>query len=375
MKELEEGIRKRLAVKKAGWGDDAMRGLRNPLSQMNGEYNPYGAALVGGGTGLATYLFSRLLGMKNGPSLIASILGGLGGTHYALGKQYAGKGPYSPLNFAYLNDLLNRIKKVPPVTEEQAANNAANMAAGKTDVNMNETKPTEPDPHEVEIPDDMPVANADKPRGTFSPDMETLSAHEGEPETPPYIAPPPPPTSEGIPEVYQQGRIQPDNDQANAALLAKVTDASVPALAGAKSFWNQDQEGYKQREAAKAEAAAHDKFWENADPEAKRNMELMRLQKANRETQQQINSVKQQQAAQQTLLKQQEEKRRIAEAANARALAEHNRQMQKANAERDRLQREQQRLRETNIDALDKARQQQSNLYNQRKNIPYGPGY
>lgn len=124
MNKYELAAKRHLAAKEAGWGDEALQGIQHPLSTLNGYYNPYGAALLGGGTGLATYLISRLLGMKGGPSLIASLLGGLGGAHYALGKQYAGKNPYNPFNIDYLRQIINKMRGPQTAPSDQQANGA-----------------------------------------------------------------------------------------------------------------------------------------------------------------------------------------------------------------------------------------------------------
>lgn len=110
MNELKQKLHEKLLAKKqAGLGEDASEGINAPLSRMSdGRYNMAGAALMGGGTGLATYLISRLFGLKNGPSIVAALLGGLGGVHYSMGKQYANGGVYSPLNFNWFNDAYKR---------------------------------------------------------------------------------------------------------------------------------------------------------------------------------------------------------------------------------------------------------------------------
>lgn len=134
MNELKQKIHAmRLARKQADLGEDIMNGIKAPLSRMhNSEYNPYGALLVGGGTGLLTYLISRLLGIKKKQSLLTSLLTGLGGAHYALGKQHAGGGKYNPLSFDYIKDIIERQRasqrtKVEPATSEQLPVNAGSV--------------------------------------------------------------------------------------------------------------------------------------------------------------------------------------------------------------------------------------------------------
>lgn len=136
MNELKQKLHEKLLAKKqAGLGEDASEGINAPLSRMSdGRYNMAGAALMGGGTGLATYLISRLLGLKNGPSIVAALLGGLGGIHYSMGKQYANGGVYSPMNFNWFNDAYKRWQEAQKgilPTPEQAAQTAHNMEVAK----------------------------------------------------------------------------------------------------------------------------------------------------------------------------------------------------------------------------------------------------
>lgn len=64
-------------------------GLSHPLTLNEGEApNWAGAIMLGLGTGLTTWVLSRLFGVKSGPSFAFSILGALAGGHFALGQQY-----------------------------------------------------------------------------------------------------------------------------------------------------------------------------------------------------------------------------------------------------------------------------------------------
>lgn len=78
--------------------------ITSPFTKGADGYNLTGALLFGAGTGLTTWLLSRMFGMKGGPSLAASILAGLGGAHVALTKQ--GGGDY--LNPNYWRDIMDR---------------------------------------------------------------------------------------------------------------------------------------------------------------------------------------------------------------------------------------------------------------------------
>lgn len=157
MNELKQKLHEKLLAKKqAGLGDGAPEGINAPLSRMgDGRYNMAGAALMGGGTGLATYLIGRLLGLKNGPSIVAALLGGLGGIHYSMGKQYANGGVYNPMNFNWFNDAYKRWQQAQKgilPTPEQAAQTAHNMEVER--VRRGRKAPTpihEEGPHGAEV--------------------------------------------------------------------------------------------------------------------------------------------------------------------------------------------------------------------------------
>lgn len=97
--------------------------ITSPFTKGADGYNLAGALLFGAGTGLTTWLLSRMFGMKGGPSLAASILAGLGGAHVALTKQ--GGGDY--LNPNYWKDIMDR-KRVDPNGDADAAMRAEQEA-------------------------------------------------------------------------------------------------------------------------------------------------------------------------------------------------------------------------------------------------------
>ena len=74
---------------KTSWSfGDFAKGLGSPLTKNeDGSYNVAGALLTGAGSGLVTWVLSRMLGIKSGPSLGISILAALAGTHGAFTKQ------------------------------------------------------------------------------------------------------------------------------------------------------------------------------------------------------------------------------------------------------------------------------------------------
>ena len=84
-------------------------------------YNPVGLALLTGGTGLITWVLSRMLGMKSGASLTASILGSLAMAHVATGKQRYGDA-FDPLKVDQWKEMFNKGKGkfIDPQAEEDA---------------------------------------------------------------------------------------------------------------------------------------------------------------------------------------------------------------------------------------------------------------
>lgn len=83
--------------------DTLKNGFTNsPFEKAGKDYNIAGALLFGAGTGLTSWALSRMLGLRGGASLGASILAGLAGTHVALSSQ-SGQGPFS---MKYWEDLM-----------------------------------------------------------------------------------------------------------------------------------------------------------------------------------------------------------------------------------------------------------------------------
>jgi len=84
-------------------------------------YNPVGLALLTGGTGLITWVLSRMLGMKSGASLTASILGSLAMAHIATGKQRYGDA-FDPMKVDQWKEMFNNAKGklIDPQAEEDA---------------------------------------------------------------------------------------------------------------------------------------------------------------------------------------------------------------------------------------------------------------
>ena len=81
-------------------------------------YNPVGLALLTGGTGLITWVLSRMLGMKSGASLTASILGSLAMAHIATGKQRYGDA-FDPMKVDQWKEMFNKMTEHKPTYEEQ----------------------------------------------------------------------------------------------------------------------------------------------------------------------------------------------------------------------------------------------------------------
>ena len=91
---------------KTSWNfGDFAKGFQTPFTKGENGYNLAGALLVGGGTGLATWVLSRMLGIKGGPSLGISILAALAGTHGALAKQGGSGFLSNPKD--YLKDIMD----------------------------------------------------------------------------------------------------------------------------------------------------------------------------------------------------------------------------------------------------------------------------
>lgn len=220
MNKYELAAKRHLAAKEAGWGENALQGIQNPLTKLNGDYNPYGAALLGGGTGLATYLISRLLGMKGGPSLIASLLGGLGGAHYAMGKQYAGNGKYNPFNIEYLRELINRLR----------SRNAEPQTSGDLPVNKNTPAPNPPPA--VPDPNGASYDHGESTPVTQATPEEIANGRTGVIE------------GEGIPtgEEWQNQK----NRESNARAWARIQKEAVPYVDKAKGIYGDIQQRAKQ---------------------------------------------------------------------------------------------------------------------------------
>lgn len=81
-------------------------------------YNPVGLALLTGGTGLITWVLARMLGMKSGASLTASILGSLAMAHIATGKQRYGDA-FDPMKVDQWKEMFNKMTEHKPTYEEQ----------------------------------------------------------------------------------------------------------------------------------------------------------------------------------------------------------------------------------------------------------------
>lgn len=110
---------------------EGLGALTSPFTKGADGYNIPGALLFGAGTGLTTWLLSRLFGIKGGPSLAASVLAGLGGAHIAMAKQNGG----DIFNFDYLRELMNNNRAktgTPPPEKVNPLDAAMNRFSIKT---------------------------------------------------------------------------------------------------------------------------------------------------------------------------------------------------------------------------------------------------